>query len=180
MSKSLSKYTRNLSLGIKKLEKFVENILDYVRPMDLSSVEVNLKEYIKEISDECSFEVRIDPDDSMPRVLIDPDQFKRVVLNLLENAREAIESKEDGEITVKTFSQNNKACITFRDNGSGIKEEDKLRIFDLYYTTKPGRGGHGFGLTIVKRIVEAHGGKINIQSEVGKGTMFTVELPIRG
>lgn len=178
LSRNLSKYTRNLSLGIKKLEKFVENILDYVRPMDLSSVEVNLEEYIKEISAECSFEVRFDPDDSMPRVLIDPDQFKRVVLNLLENAREAIEGKEGGEITVKTFSKNNRACINVRDNGSGIPEEDKQKIFDLYYTTKPGRGGHGFGLTIVKRILEAHGGKINVQSEVGKGTVFTVELPI--
>lgn len=180
LSKSLSKYTRNLSLGIKKLEKFVENILDYVRPMELSSVEVNLEEFIQEISAECPFEVRFDPHDSMLLVLIDPDQFKRVVLNLLENAREAIENKEDGEITVKTFSKNNRAFINFRDNGSGISEEDKLKIFDLYYTTKTGRGGHGFGLTIVKRIVEAHGGEIDFQSKAGKGTMFTVELPIGG
>ena len=176
LSKSLSKYTRDLSLGIQKLEEFVEKILDFVRPIEINAVKTDLNYFLEQVVKEMPIPVELDLDYTIPLVSIDEDQFKRVILNIVNNADEAIRSREDGEIIIRTFLKNNDVCIDIRDNGIGIPAEETSKVFDLFYTTKPRVGGHGIGLTIVKRIVEAHNGEIAVQSEVNKGTTFTIEL----
>ena len=105
-----------------------------------------------------------------------PNQIKEVFLNILTNACQAIEGK--GEITLKTAQKSGNVLVLISDTGKGIPTENMDKIFEPFYTTKPAKEGTGLGLSIVRGIIENHGGKISVQSQVGKGTIFTVSLPL--
>lgn len=109
--------------------------------------------------------------DGVGSATLDPDQIKQAILNLLTNA---IEATERGEITVAA-SGDSHVRITVSDTGVGIPPENLSRIFDLYFTTHP--EGTGLGLSLVHRIVAEHGGRIDVDSKVGRGTTFTITLP---
>ena len=98
--------------------------------------------------------------------------------NLIRNALEALEGRKDGQVTVTTSVESSRKMlhIVVRDNGIGITPEDLSRIFDLNYSTKP--SGMGVGLYLVRRAAQIHGGQVECQSELGKGTTFTVSLPL--
>src|SRR4029078_2255037 len=98
-------------------------------------------------------------------------------MNLLVNAAQAI--KGTGEIGLRTFTNNGHAVVEISDNGSGISAVDLERIFDPGFTTKGVRVGMGLGLAIVHGIVEEHGGKIEVESEVGRGSTRRVSPPMR-
>jgi len=106
------------------------------------------------------------------------DQIKQVLLNLLNNAMEAI--TRGGEITITTEKAGNLAVVSIADTGAGIQAADLNHIFEPFFTTKPAVKGTGLGLSVTYGIVKHHGGEINVQSEVGKGTTFTITLPIEG
>lgn len=112
----------------------------------------------------------------------DPAGIEDVILNLILNARDAIGGKNDGKISVKLSEPSlngvylNKALIEISDNGCGIAPEKLERIFTPFQTTKP--DGTGLGLAAVKRIVRAHSGECEVDSEIGKGTIFKITLPI--
>ncbi|KPJ60977.1 MAG: histidine kinase, partial [Planctomycetes bacterium DG_23] len=91
-------------------------------------------------------------------------------------ACQAIEGK--GEITLKTAQKSGNVLVLISDTGKGIPTENMDKIFEPFYTTKPAKEGTGLGLSIVRGIIENHGGKISVQSQVGKGTIFTVSLPL--
>jgi two-component system NtrC family sensor kinase len=112
----------------------------------------------------------------LPEILCHPNQLNQVMLNLLVNAAQAIEGK--GEIFIKTERQGDNAVIEVRDTGRGIAKEDLDKIFDAGFTTKGAGVGTGLGLSIVRKIVEDHGGSIEVESEVGKGTLMRITLPI--
>ncbi len=119
-----------------------------------------------------------------PPVLANGNQIQQALINLLVNARQAMPN--GGTIVVKLQrckNAPNYAEIVVRDNGSGIPKEKLPRVFDMFYSTKKGpdatgKGGSGLGLSTCKRIVEEHAGKIRVESAVGKGTAFTIRLPI--
>jgi signal transduction histidine kinase len=98
-------------------------------------------------------------------------------MNLITNAADAIEG--EGEIRIATRLENDMVCISIADTGAGIPQEDLSRIFDPFFTTKDVGKGTGLGLSISYGIVENHGGEIKVESEVGKGTTFTVRIPTR-
>jgi len=98
-------------------------------------------------------------------------------MNLLQNAAQAIPSQ--GEVWIHTVTESGWVKITIRDNGVGIPEEQLNRIFDPFFTTKPVGTGTGLGLSISYGIIQKHGGKIRAASQVGEGTEFTLELPVR-
>jgi len=104
-----------------------------------------------------------------------------MILNLLDNAVKY--TPEGGEISVGLARQNGNARIVVRDTGVGIPQADQLHVFDRFYRVDKARsralGGAGLGLSIVRWIVDAHGGKIEVQSTPGKGSAFTVELPLK-
>jgi signal transduction histidine kinase len=111
-----------------------------------------------------------------------------VLLNLVENARDAIGTKEDGRIvvTTKRGEANDRAQLVVEDNGPGVPGELKDKVFAPYFTTKQAKGGTGLGLAIVHRIVSDHGGRITIASGgepsasgMQRGARFTIELPLR-
>jgi len=107
---------------------------------------------------------------------IDTKLFKQALLNLLINANEAMTS--GGELLVKVFAADGRAVLEVIDTGPGLAAEQMACIFDLYYSTK--HGGSGLGLPTTRRIVNAHGGTIRVESEPGKGTRFIIELPMTG
>jgi two-component system NtrC family sensor kinase len=102
--------------------------------------------------------------------------IEQVFMNLLVNAGQAIEDK--GNVWISTRLQGNKVVISIRDDGVGIEREYLDKIFDPFFTTKPVGEGTGLGLSITHEIIEKHNGEISVESELGKGTTFTVKLPI--
>lgn len=113
----------------------------------------------------------------MPRVECIPSQINQVFMNILVNAAQAIQGH--GTITLRSGCEDDSAWVSVADTGTGISAEDLGRIFDPFFTTKPVGQGTGLGLSVSYGIIKAHGGKIDVVSEVGKGTTFTVRLPIR-
>lgn len=112
----------------------------------------------------------------VPDILCYPGQLNQVFLNLLVNSRQAMEN--GGEISITTGVEDGCIRIDFTDTGKGISPEHIEKIFEPGFTTKQAGVGTGLGLFIVKSIVQAHGGTIRVQSEVDKGTTFTINLPI--
>ena len=104
-----------------------------------------------------------------------PSRLNQVFLNLLVNAGQSIEG--NGTITISTGFDDSEAWVAIADTGCGIAPENLNRIFDPFYTTKPVGQGTGLGLSVSHSIVRKHGGRIDVDSEPGKGTRFTVRLP---
>ena len=105
---------------------------------------------------------------------IDADMVKQVVLNLFINAQQAI--TDLGEIIVRTDSKGRAGTIEIADTGAGMIPEKIERIFEAYYTSRP--GGSGLGLPTARKIIEAHKGSITVNSQPGRGTSFTITLPL--
>jgi signal transduction histidine kinase len=122
-----------------------------------------------------SVEIVLEKDSSLPEVEHDSDQIHQVLLNLLLNALQAIDGK--GEITVRLRLQGAAAVVDVTDTGRGIPTEHLPNIFRPFYTTKA--DGTGLGLSLARRIVEDHQGKIEVTSTVGQGTTFSVMLPLQ-
>jgi two-component system NtrC family sensor kinase len=112
----------------------------------------------------------------LPGVLCRPQQLNQVWLNLLVNATQAI--PERGTITLRTSASGGNVTIAVSDTGAGIEEAHQARVFEPGFTTKGGRVGMGMGLLIARQVVQQHGGMISVESQLGRGTTFTVVLPI--
>jgi PAS domain S-box-containing protein len=113
--------------------------------------------------------------DETPQMLLDREQIRRVLLNIIQNAVQAM--PEGGRITLRIRVEEGEVMVSVEDTGVGIPEENLSRIFTPLFSTKA--KGVGLGLTISKQIVEAHGGEIILESEVGKGSTFTIRLPLK-
>ncbi|MDB2318118.1 ATP-binding protein [bacterium] len=127
--------------------------------------------------------VDIDIDKDIPEISAIGNQVQQVLMNLLINARQAM--SEGGQLVIKLKKnlQNNTVDLSVRDYGPGISQEKLRKIFDPFYSTKSGpdetgKGGTGVGLSTCKNIIEAHGGKIRVESSLGKGTCFTLMFPM--
>jgi signal transduction histidine kinase len=113
-------------------------------------------------------------DPELPSVLLDREAFRGAFLNLLLNAKQAM--PDGGQLVVRTISRNDNVALYLIDTGCGMDERTAAQMFDAFFSTKP--GGSGLGLPTTAKIIEAHGGRITVESEVGRGTQFTVELPV--
>jgi signal transduction histidine kinase len=109
----------------------------------------------------------------LPVVMADRNQLKQVFFNLAKNALDAMEP--GGRLKIRARADDDSVFLLFGDSGSGIKQEDLVRVFQPYHTTKP--GGHGLGLMIVQRILREHGGQVGIESKEGVGTVVTLQFP---
>ncbi len=115
---------------------------------------------------------------NLPEINIVQQDISRVILNLINNAFHAIKDKPDGKVILRTQNKNSFISIIIRDNGTGMPEHVKQKIFEPFFTTKPSGQGTGLGLSLSFDIVKAHGGKIEVDSEEGIGTEFTITLPV--
>jgi len=113
----------------------------------------------------------------MPNIEAVPDQFRQVILNLMQNAEEAIPGR-GGTITIATSAWNGKANIQISDTGAGISSDVMEKIFDPFFTTKPAVKGTGLGLSVTYGIIKKHGGEILVDSQPGYGTTFSLFLPV--
>ena len=140
---------------------------------------VNLEEIAREVyfmleRKLVDVEMVVDAGPNAPEILADEGQMKQVFMNLIKNAGEAM--PDGGTLTVRTRREGPMLRIDVSDTGCGISPENQARLFREFFTTK--ERGYGLGLHIVNTIVERHGGTIQVKSEIGKGTTFTLHLPI--
>jgi len=120
-------------------------------------------------------EVRKDFQPGIPMIMADPEQLRQVFLNLFTNAADAMPS--GGTLTLRVRAGQN-LLVEIVDTGTGIAAADLPRVMETFFTTKPSGKGTGLGLPICRRIVEAHGGKISIESEPGNGATVRIVLPV--
>lgn len=127
-------------------------------------------------------ELEIQLDDHLPEIKCDSSQIQQVIVNLIMNASEATHNRTNGKVSVRTLEYLNKESIRLevKDNGDGIPKEHLVKIYDPFFTTKGEGKGVGLGLAVVYGIIEAHGGNIEVETKVGEGTIFRVDLPISG
>ncbi|MEI6565895.1 MAG: ATP-binding protein, partial [Verrucomicrobiota bacterium] len=118
--------------------------------------------------------VKLKIDNRLPTVPIDPNQIQQVLVNLVKNAMHAM--TRGGVLTLRTWEASDGIWVAVADTGNGIPEEKMNRIFEPFFTTK--KKGSGLGLMIVQRIVRAHGGRIEVESHIDKGTLFRIWIPL--
>jgi signal transduction histidine kinase len=140
-------------------------------------------------------EYKTDLDPGLPKINVVPQDIGRVLLNLINNAFYAVNVRRNTivktthalsqtsppynpTVTVTTKNLGNRVEISVKDNGPGVPEAIKDKIFQPFFTTKPTGQGTGLGLSLAYDIVKAHGGEIKVETKEGKGTTFTIELPI--
>jgi two-component system NtrC family sensor kinase len=117
---------------------------------------------------------------AIPLIECSPSQINQVFLNLITNAAQATRDDQTGEITISTaIAPGGQIRVDVADNGHGISENVIAKIFDPFFTTKDVGKGTGLGLSIAYKIVQEHGGRIEVKSKVGEGTVFSVFLPVK-
>ncbi|MEM2601381.1 MAG: PAS domain-containing protein [Candidatus Bathyarchaeia archaeon] len=167
----------NMKRQIEYMNKIVSDLQDYARPIKPELVETDLREFAEDILSSLSIpekvKVIIDVERGF-KLMIDPGLMKRVFLNMITNAIQAM--PDGGSLKISASMDDGMASISFEDTGVGIPRENLDKLFKPLFTTKA--KGQGFGLAVCKRIVEAHGGTIGVESELGKGSKFTIKIPI--
>jgi signal transduction histidine kinase len=161
------------------IDHIVADLQDFARTPISQPKETNIQELMGEalstIEIPKNIEVHTLFQEDLQKLIIDPTFLKRVFLNLIENAVQAMSN--GGKLTVKVFTDYDALCISIEDTGLGIAEEYKKKVFTPLFTTKA--KGQGFGLAVCKKLVEANGGEITFESEVGKGAKFMIRLPLK-
>ncbi|MEI7816953.1 MAG: ATP-binding protein, partial [Desulfuromonadales bacterium] len=172
--------TEMIIKSVDDLKNLVNEFSNFARMPAIQPEPSDLNALIREsltLYQEAHLGVRFDfsMDDKMPQLMIDRDQIKRMLLNILENAVAAM--SERGSVTLSTFFDEvlKMAVISIADDGPGISPEDKPRLFDPYFSSK--KSGTGLGLAIVNSIVTDHGGFVRIRDNLPRGAVFVVELP---
>lgn len=147
---------------------------------DLNQVVGDVIELMQPRADELGVVLAWSPGAGFPEVLIDPEGMHRAVLNVVTNAIDAAEGRDEARVEVATAwdASTSTARVAVRDNGIGIAADDLGGIFQIFASSKGGRGT-GLGLPVSRKIVREHGGEIRVESEVGRGSTFVIELPMR-
>ena len=164
---------------VKKLQDFQRPSSHSAEPMDLNAAIRDIALLTQARLDKRNVELKLEMDRSIPHVVLIEDQIKQVILNLLNNAEEAVEPGK-GKIAIHTRALESSLQVIVRDNGKGIADSEREKIFEPFYTTKADSGGMGLGLPISCEIIKAQGGRLEVQrGEGGKGTTFILTLPKR-
>jgi len=165
----------------QRLQDLLDDFLNFAKVRTLELVPVDLNAEIESFLDffdaqakDATIEVIRYLDADIPHVLLDREAFHRALLNLVLNAQQAMSG--GGQLVVRTTSTGSTIALQLIDNGCGMDSRTAARMFDTFFSTKP--GGSGLGLPTTGKIIEAHGGRISVESEVGRGTKFTIHLPI--
>ncbi|MDR2071815.1 MAG: PAS domain-containing sensor histidine kinase [Spirochaetaceae bacterium] len=174
-------YITVINEEIDRLNRIVVDFLFAVKPMDLNLREGNFNTLVKELVDFIGFELDkahvktiLKLDESLPLFDFDERFMKQAMLNLIQNAVAAMNA--GGNLTITTEQKDGDVLIAIQDTGIGIPEANMSKIFEPYFTTK--EEGTGLGLTLVFKIIREHQGEIAVSSRKGKGTCFTITLPI--
>jgi signal transduction histidine kinase len=165
---------------VQRLDGIITHFLEAIRPRSPALAENDLAEILADVfrfqQDELAdrgIKVEAETQDRLPTVMADRDQVKQAFFNVIKNAMEAM--KPGGVLRVGAAADDDFVTVVFGDTGSGIRQEDLLKLFEPYHTTKA--DGHGLGLMIVQRILREHGGQVGIESKEGVGTVVTLRFP---
>jgi two-component system, sporulation sensor kinase E len=167
---------------IKRLDEVITGFVRFIRPEELQLNPVNVQSLIAEVialvepdARRTGITCRADAPGGLPELRADPALVRQALLNLALNGCQAM--ADGGKLTMAArIEKDRRLALIVEDTGAGISADKLDRIFDLYYTTKP--DGSGIGLSIVYRIVQLHGGEIEVQSTEGRGTTFRMLLPL--
>jgi signal transduction histidine kinase len=167
--------------GLSRIREFVQSLKTFVREESGSPQEADINQVLQttlrmvrhEFKDKCDVHTALAP---VPPLSCFPSQLNQVFMNLLVNAAQSIE--RHGEIRITSGVEGNEAVVRITDTGVGMGPEIKARLFTPFFTTKPAGQGTGLGLSICYVIIDRHKGRIEVESEPGKGTTFTVRLPL--
>jgi len=163
-----------------RLQNLLDDFLSYSRlrnmnlqPSNLNDLVVRVLDFFEPKAEEAGIELLrfLDPD--LPSVLIDQETMHAALLNLVLNAQQAM--PDGGQLVVRSRGTKSGVALDLIDTGLGMDSRILSQAFKTFFSTKP--GGSGLGLPTTRRIIEAHQGVINVQSEAGRGTQFTIELP---
>jgi two-component system phosphate regulon sensor histidine kinase PhoR len=185
------KYYNTILQQSERLSHLIDNILDFSKmeegqktfrfeKADITPVVGEIVELFRKHTAEQGFDISLSIPEPLPEVVFDREALEQAIHNLLDNACKY--SGDSSSIKVQLLAKGNKAVISVRDYGIGIRKEDHEKIFSRFYrageelsqTVK----GSGIGLTIVKQIVDAHHGDITVESSPGKGSLFSIIIPV--
>ena len=164
----------------ERMEALLRDFLRYARLRDIDLLSGNLNDQVEVVlrayqaqadADGIDIQKFLDPD--LPSIMLHSDSLQAALMNLVKNALEAMD--RDGELLVRTYTTRDGVALDLIDNGHGVDDNTVLHMFEPFYSTKD--GGSGLGLPTARKIIEAHGGRISVQSEVGLGTKFILEFP---
>jgi two-component system sensor histidine kinase HydH len=165
----------------ERLNRVISQLIEFARPLELKKEKVQFVELVQHTikliaadAQKNKISVEIDAVADLPEVEVDPDKIKQVLLNIFLNSLAAL--KDGGKLIIALELKADNLTVIISDNGAGIKKLDLLRIYDPYFTSKP--AGTGLGLAVVQKIMEAHGGKINVESTAGQGTKVFLFFPL--
>jgi signal transduction histidine kinase len=176
----LARAAAHITAAVKRGRQITGDILRAANPGEPASEQVDLVSWLRAVTEDVAailppdISLRVDLPDAAARASIDPQQLHQVMMNLAINARDAMSA--GGELRVALARRNGEATIRVADTGPGIPEEMLSRIFDPFFTTK--KAGTGLGLAIAKQIVSRNGGRLAVESAEGRGTTFTLALPL--
>ena len=156
------------------------NRRDAIHPTDLAALVAETLELLDREMRKYRVRVEMSLPAGLPKAMISGNQIQRVLINLLVNARQAM--PDGGTVMVGLAAEGGEVVLTVRDTGTGIAREQLPRIFDPFYSTKDGpddsgKGGTGLGLASCKEVIDAHRGRIRVESTLGQGTAFIIRLP---
>lgn len=176
---------KTISEQVIKCQKTIRNLLDFSRKSNYERKLCNIHHLINSILSLVEHRLIIHKirlhktfDDQIPPLLVDGNQIQQVILNLVNNAVDALPQGGDVFIETRVNKEEKSVEIIFEDNGIGISDEHRKYIFSPFFTTKEPGKGTGLGLSICKNIILAHNGKIALESRVGNGTKFFISLPL--
>lgn len=167
--------------GAERINKIVSDLKDFAHPGEEKPTHADLIQCIEStmniIRNELKYKATmIKSYSTIPPIYCYPRQLNQVIMNLLVNAAQAI--IKNGEIEITTKDCGDFVELSIRDTGSGIPEENIPKLFDPFFTTKEVGKGTGLGLNLVHNIIKKHHGTIDVKSQIGNGTIFTIKLPV--
>ena len=180
----LTSIADNIKEEVRKANYMVLNFMNYGRPLKLRLQSVSYPDLINKAMSllqdrltECQIEVAREIPDGLPPMQVDPELMRNCLCNFITNAAQAM--PEGGKITLGACldPESQQFLLTFSDQGVGIEPQDLEKVFQPYFTTK--EAGIGLGLAITERIIKEHGGGLEVRSQRGEGTTFTVRLPMQ-
>ena len=178
-----SDYLRRISEESRRIDRIVRGLLDYARPKGARTEQVELLPLLEKtvelleaqgVLKLLSVSVEVEPD--LPQLTVEPHHLEQLLLNLIMNARDAMPG--GGELKLRGSREPDAVLLEVIDNGEGMAPEQLPLVFDPFFTTKEPGKGTGLGLAIAARIADSCGGRLTVQSELGKGSRFSLRIPV--
>ena len=175
--------------GSRQIKQYVSELRDFGRQegsgyrelLDLRKVTDSAVMLTENLIAKSTSRFEFNKPESLPSIRAHPQRIEQVVINLIQNACQALTSPEQAlTLDIAHDAEENTVLLTVRDEGAGMSEETLAHLFDPFFTTRQGTGGTGLGLSVSKRIADEHGGRLEFESELGMGTTARLVLPIAG